>query len=269
MSATSGISPAQQSSALPSFQATRDASLLLLVAAGAWAGTVTLARGMGGMSGMPGTMGLSLLTFVPTWTLMMSAMMLPSVTPTASLYAKTMQENRPARITGLVVGYLAVWAIAGLPAYGLAWLTGWLTSKDPTAAHVLAVAIFALAGVYQFSALKDRCLAHCRSPFGLLLRYGSFRGWTRDLRVGVHNGAYCLGCCWGLMVILIAVGVMNVVAMVALAALVLIEKVWIHGVAFGRLAGAAALALALAAIWFPWLAPGLHITPQMAPMPHM
>ena len=269
MSAASGIAPAQQPPAPPSFRATRDASLLLLVAAGAWAGTVALARGMGGISGMPGTMGLSLLTFVPTWTLMMSAMMLPSVTPTASLYAKTVQDNRAARISGLVAGYLAVWAIAGLPAYGLAWLTGWLTSKHPAAAHFVAVAIFAVAGVYQFSPLKDRCLAHCRSPLGLLLSYGSYRGRTRDLRVGVHNGAYCLGCCWGLMVILIAVGVMNVVAMVALAALVLIEKLWTHGVAFGRLAGAAALALALAAIWLPWLAPGLHVTPQMAPMPHM
>jgi predicted metal-binding membrane protein len=269
MSATSGIAPAQQSVAPPSFRVTRDGSILLLLAAGAWAGTVTLARGMGGVSGMPGTMGLSLLTFVPTWTLMMSAMMLPSVTPTASLYARTVQDNRAARITGLVVGYLAVWAIAGLPAYGLAWLAGWLASNHPTAAHVLAVAIFAVAGVYQFSPLKDRCLAHCRSPLGLLLRYGSYRGRTRDLRVGLHNGAYCLGCCWGLMVILIAVGVMNVFAMVALAALVLIEKLWARGVTFGRLAGAAALALAVAAIWFPWLAPGLHAVPQMAPMPHM
>jgi len=269
MSSTSGIAPARQSPTRPPFRATRDVSVLLLLAAGAWAATVALARGMGGFSGMPGTMGLSLLTFVPTWTLMMAAMMLPSVAPTASLYAKTMHDNRAARITGLVVGYLAVWAIAGLPAYGLARLTGWLASSHPTAAHVLAVAIFAVAGVYQLSPLKDRCLTHCRSPLGQLLHYGSYRGRTRDLRVGIHHGAYCLGCCWALMVILIAVGVMNLVAMVALAALILIEKLWTHGVAFGRLAGAAALAIALATIWFPWLAPGLHAASHMAPMSHM
>jgi len=161
------------------------------------------------------------------------------------------------------VGYLAVWAVAGLPAYGLAWLTGWLTGRHPGAAHVLAVAVFAACGVYQLSRLKDRCLAHCRSPLALLLHYGSYRGRSRDLRAGAHNGGYCLGCCWGLMVILIAVGVMNIAAMVGLAAVVLIEKAWRWGPAAGRLAGTAALALAVAVIWFPWLAPGLHAAPPM------
>ncbi len=207
--------------------ATREAALLLIAAAGAWAGTVALARGM---TGMTGTMGLGLAVFVPVWTLMMAAMMLPSVSPVA---------------------------------YGLAWLAGWLTGRHPGAAHVLAVAVFAGCGVYQLSRLKDRCLAHCRSPLGLLLHYGSYRGRFRDLRVGVHHGGYCLGCCWALMVILIAVGVMNLVAMVGLAAVILIEKTWRWGQAAGRLAGVAALALAVAIIWFPWLAPGLHAAPPM------
>ena len=240
--------------------ATREAGLLLIVAAGAWAATVALARGM---TGMTGTMGLGLAVFVPVWTLMMAAMMLPSVAPTASLYAKTVQTNRTARIAGLVVGYLAVWAVAGLPAYGLAWLTGWMTGRHPREAHMLAVAVFAACGVYQLSRLKNRCLAHCRSPLALLLHYGSYRGRSRDLRAGAHNGAYCLGCCWGLMVVLVAVGVMNIAAMVGLAAVVLAEKIWRWGPAAGRLAGAAALALAVAVIWFPWLAPGLHAAPSM------
>lgn len=240
--------------------AAREVALLLILAAGAWAATVALARGMAGMTG---TMGLGLAAFVPIWTLMMAAMMLPSVAPTASLYAKTVQGNRTARIAGLVVGYLAVWATAGLPVYGLAGLTGWLAGQHPGAAHILAVAVFAICGMYQLSSLKARCLAHCRSPLGLLLHYGSYRGRFRDLRVGAHHGGYCLGCCWGLMVILVAVGVMNVAAMVGLAALVLSEKVWAWGPVAGRLAGAAALALAVATIWFPWLAPGLHAAPQM------
>jgi predicted metal-binding membrane protein len=194
---------------------------------------------------------------------MMAAMMLPSVTPTASLYARTFRDNRAVRIAGLVVGYLAVWAAAGLPAYGLARLAGWLTGQHPGAAHVMTVAVFAVCGIYQLSPLKDRCLAHCRSPLGLLLHYGSYRGRSRDLRVGAHHGGYCLGCCWGLMVLLIAVGLMNVIAMVGLAALVLIEKLWRWGPAAGRLAGVAALALAAATIWLPWLAPGLHAAPHM------
>jgi predicted metal-binding membrane protein len=215
------------------------------------------------MAGMTGTMGLGLALFVPIWTLMMAAMMLPSVTPTASLYAKTFRDQRALRTAGLVVGYLAVWAAAGVPAYGLARLAGWLTGMHDGAAHVLAVAVFAVCGVYQLSSLKDRCLAHCRSPLGLLLHYGSYQGRTRDLRVGIHHGGYCLGCCWGLMAILIAVGVMNVAAMVGLAALVIIEKVWRWGPAAGRLAGVAALGLAVATIWLPWLAPGLQATHPM------
>ena len=186
---------------------------------------------------------------------LMAAMMLPSVAPTASLYAKTVRSNRTMRIAALVAGYLAVWAAGGVPAFGLAWLASWVTGKHPGAAHVLAVAVFAACGVYQLSRLKDRCLAHCRSPLALLLHYGSYRGRFRDMRAGAHNGAYCLGCCWGLMVILVAVGVMNIAAMIGLAAVVLIEKTWRRGPAAGRAAGAAALALAVAVIWLPWLAP--------------
>ena len=240
--------------------AAREVAVLLILAAGAWAATVTIARGM---SGMTGTMGLGLAAFVAIWTLMMAAMMLPSVAPAAALYARTVQSHRTVRLAGMVAGYLAVWAAAGLPAYGLARMTGSLTSQHPSAAHVLAVVTFAVAGAYQLSPLKDRCLAHCRSPLALLLHYGSYRGRSRDLRVGVHHGGYCLGCCWGLMVILIAVGVMNLVAMVGLAALVLTEKTWRWGVAAGRIAGVALLALAVATIWVPWLAPGLHAAPPM------
>jgi predicted metal-binding membrane protein len=240
--------------------AAREVAFLLILAAGAWVATLALARGMAGMTG---TMGLGLAAFVPVWTLMMAAMMLPSVAPTASLYAKTFRDNRAMRIAGLVAGYLAVWAAAGLPAYGLAWLAGWLAMSHQGAAHVMAVGAFAVCGIYQLSRLKDRCLAHCRSPLGLLLHYGSYRGRSRDLRVGAHHGGYCLGCCWALMAILIAVGVMNVVAMIGVAALVLVEKVWRWGPAAGRLAGAAVLALAVAIIWLPWLAPGLHTAPMM------
>ena len=240
--------------------AAREVAVLLILAAGAWAATLALTRGMAGATG---TMGLGLAAFVAVWTLMMAAMMLPSVAPTASLYAKTFRDNRALRIAGLVAGYLAVWVAAGLPAYGFAWLAGWLTGEHPTAAHVMAVTVFAVCGVYQLSSLKDRCLAHCRSPLGLLLHYGSYRGRSRDLRVGAHHGGYCLGCCWALMVILIAVGVMNVAAMLGLAALVLVEKLWARGPLAGRLAGVAALALAAATIWLPWLAPGLHSAPVM------
>jgi predicted metal-binding membrane protein len=233
---------------------------LLILAAGAWAATVVLARGLAGMTG---TMGFGIAAFVTVWTLMMAAMMLPSVAPMVSIYARTLRNSRAARLSALVGGYLLVWAAAGLPAYGLAWLTSWLDGHHPTAAHVLAVGIFAGCGAYQFTSVKDRCLDHCRSPFGLLLHYGSFRGRTRDLRAGAHHGAYCLGCCWALMVILIAVGVMNLLAMVALAALILAEKAWPRGEVIARITGVAAIGLAFAIVWLPWLAPGLQAANPM------
>src|SRR5262249_50256496 len=131
------------------------------------------------------------------------------------------------------------------------------------AAHTLAGGTLAGCGVYQLAGLKDMCLDHCRSPFGLLLHYGSFRGRTRDLRVGAHHGAYCLGCCWALMVILIAVGVMNLLAMVALAVLILAEKGTPRGEVIARIAGVAAIAFAIAIVWLPWLAPGLQAAHPM------
>jgi len=233
-----------------------EVGLLLLVAAGAWAGTVLLARGMAGMTG---TMGLGLAAFVPVWTLMMAAMMLPSVAPAATRYARSAAGRQTARTAGLAGGYLAIWAAAGVPAFGLAWLAGWVTGRHPGAAHILAVAAFAACGVYQLSGPKDRCLTHCRVPLPLARR----RGWLGNMAAGVRHGAYCLGCCWGLMVILVAVGVMNVAAMVGLAVVVLTEKTFRWGPVAGRAFGVAALGLAAAIIWLPWLAPGLHAAPPM------
>jgi predicted metal-binding membrane protein len=220
------------------------------------------------MTSMTGTMGLGALAFVPAWTLMMAAMMLPAVAVVGSIYARTIVVNRPARLAGFVAGYLVVWAAAGLPAFALSGWTGHLADHDLGAAHALAVAVFAVCGLYQLTPLKDRCLAHCRSPFSQLMRYGSYRGRLRDLRVGVHHGAYCLGCCWALMAILIAVGVMNLLAMVGLALLVVVEKLWIRGPLAGRVAGIAALGLAIALIWAPGLAPGLD-PGSMSHMGHM
>ena len=234
--------------------ATPEAAVVAVVAAGAWLGTVSLSRGMASMSG---TMGLSAAEFVPVWTLMMAAMMLPAVGVTGSIYARTILTFRPARLAGFVGGYLLIWAAAGVPALGLASLASRLASGEPGAAHALAVGVFAVCGLYQLTPIKDRCLARCRSPLGLIMRYGSYRGKLRDLRVGVHHGGYYLACCWALMVVLIVVGVMNLVAMVAIAALVVVEKLWARGPFAGRLAGIALVGLAVTAIWWPSVAPGL------------
>jgi predicted metal-binding membrane protein len=234
---------------------TPSASLILVAAAGAWAGVAVVARHMGSMSG---TMGLGVGGFVAVWALMMAAMMLPSVTPFASLYSRTLQDRHSRRLAVFACGYLIVWALAALPAYGLAWLAGRLVDGHAAAATVLAVAIFAGCGVYQLTPLKDWCLARCRSPLGLVLKLGGYRGRTRDLRVGLYHGVFCLACCWGLMALLVAFGLMNVIAMVVLAGAVLTEKTWVWGPRLSRVLGIAALGLAVAVVFVPGLAPGLQ-----------
>jgi predicted metal-binding membrane protein len=127
----------------------------------------------------------------------------------------------------------------------------------------MAVVIFAACGIYQLTPLKDRCLARCRSPLGFVLKLGSYRGRSRDLRVGLYHGAFCVACCWGLMVLLIAFGLMNLTAMVVLAAIVLVEKASPWGSRFSRALGIVALVLAVVVIFEPGLASGLHpVTPS-------
>src|SRR4029077_3128657 len=91
-----------------------------------------------------------------------------------------------------------------------------------------------------------------------------FKGRSRDVRVGLHHGATCAGCCWGLMIVLIAVGVMNVAAMAELAVVILAEKLWRYGKPFGRAVGVVLLAVGVLAVWFPWLLPGLHAVAMAA-----
>ena len=240
------------------------------LAAVAWAVTVMLARDMGNG---PGTMGLALLPFIGLWAVMMTAMMLPSAAPVAVLWARVISGSsaglpRAARMGMFVGGYLLVWAAVGAVAFAALAGTGRLVTASPTAAKWLGVAIFIGAGVYQLTPWKDWCLGRCRSPIGALMYYAGFKGRGRDLRVGVHHGATCVGCCWGLMVVLVAVGVMNVAVMVALAVVVFAEKLWRYGKPFGLAVGVLLAATGVLAIWFPWLLPGLHVS-AMPAMPAM
>ncbi|WP_405876567.1 DUF2182 domain-containing protein [Streptomyces sp. NBC_01136] len=230
------------------------AGLLLVAAAAAWVWAVTR---WGGTQAMPGTMGLGLPAFLAMWTLMMAAMMLPATTPVAALYARTITVHRAPRMIVFTVAYLLVWAAAGLPAYALAAGLGRAASLPAAAGTAVAAAVFAVSGVYQLTPLKDRCLARCRSPIGLMLRYASYPGPSRDLRAGARHGAFCLGCCWSLMVLLAAIGVMNLWAMVVLAAVITAEKLAPAGRLVARAVGIASIALAVAVFWVPALAPGL------------
>ncbi|MEU7026077.1 DUF2182 domain-containing protein [Streptomyces sp. SBR177] len=241
-------------------------ALIVLIAALAWVLTVGQARDMGVE---PGTMGLALPLFLLLWLAMMAAMMLPSVAPVALTWTRGIARGsrgatRALRTAAFLSGYLLAWTAFGLLAYGGLALTGGLVERHPDAARWIAAAAFALAGLYQLGPLKDICLRHCRSPMAQLMRYAAYRPRLRDLRVGLHHGAYCVGCCWALMVLLVPLGVMNIAAMAGVAALIFLEKLWSRGPLLARVAGVAFLVLAVLALFQDWLLPGLH--GSMTPM---
>lgn len=229
---------------------------LTLVTVAAWIGTLAWIDA-GDMGAMPGTMGMSVPSFAAMWGLMMAAMMLPSVSPFVTTYQATVTERRVGRLTALAAGYLAVWTAVGLVAYVIADWFGAIAADRPDLATSVAVAMFALVGVYQLTPLKFRCLSHCRSPLGHLMHYLGFRGWARDLRAGASHGWFCLGCCWALMLLMVGFGVMNVAAMAGLALVIAVEKMWRHGERFARVIGVGCLAFAVAVAFEPGLAPGL------------
>ncbi|GGW62777.1 DUF2182 domain-containing protein [Streptomyces griseoloalbus] len=234
--------------------------LIVLIAVPAWVLTLGQARDMGVE---PGTMGMALPLFLLLWVTMMAAMMLPSMAPVALTWVRGIGRQssggrRTVRTVEFVGGYLLVWTAFGLLAYGALAVTGGLVDGRPAAGRWIGAAAFLLAGLYQLGPLKNVCLRHCRDPMSQLVRYAGFRPWARDLRVGVHHGGYCVGCCAGLTVVLVPLGVMNVAAMAGLALVIFLEKLWSRGPLLSWAVGLVFLLLAVLAPFHDWLLPGLR-----------
>jgi predicted metal-binding membrane protein len=231
------------------------------LAAVAWAVIATLARHMGSGSG---TMGLDPLPFLGLWIAMMAAMMLPSVVPVAVLWTRWLTgasagTGRAARMSLFLGGYLLAWAGFGVVGFAALAGTGRLVTASPAAAQGLGVAVVSGAGIYQLTFWKDRFLRRCRSPVIELLFDAGTRGRSRDVRAGLRHGAVCVGCCWGLMIVLVAAGVMNLVVMAALTVVIFVEKLWRYGRPFGQAVGLVLVAAGVLALWFPWLLPALRV----------
>lgn len=111
-----------------------------------------------------------------------------------------------------------------------------------TGSVLIGGALFIRSTLYQLTPLKYACLRQCRSPFAFLLNHWR-DGWQGALRMGFHHGLYCLGCCWVMMVLLFAVGVMNLIWVAAIAAFVFAEKLLPRGIWIGRVAGVQMLLL--------------------------
>ncbi|WMX44077.1 DUF2182 domain-containing protein [Streptomyces roseicoloratus] len=243
--------------------------VVVLIAVPAWVLTVRQAEDMGVE---PGTMGMALPLFLLLWVTMMAAMMLPSMAPVALTWVRGIGRqssgwNRAGRTAEFVAGYLLVWTAFGLLAYAALAFTGDLVDDHPTAGRWIGAVAFLLAGLDQLGPLKNVCLRHCRDPLSHLVRYSGFRRPARDLRVGVHHGAYCVGCCAGLMAVFVPLGVMNVAAMAGLAVVIFVEKLWSRGVLLSGVVGVAFLVLAVLAPFQDWMLPGLEGSmPSMDPM---
>ncbi len=237
----------------------------MLAAAGlAWWGTVNQ---MAGMVGEPGAALGALDWFTGVWALMMAAMMLPSLAPTAAVYAAIVRSE-PSRLLLFAGGYLLVWSAAGVVAYSLFELGKSLFASALTwhsGGRWLAAGVLALAALYQLTPYKRAFLLRCRSPLQFL------RGSWRESRsgafaMGLRNGGWCLGCSWALMAALFALGVMSLTWMALIAVLVALEKVgpWAHG---AKMATAGLLlVLAVAILARPHAIPGFVVPGSFSSM---
>ena len=213
---------------------------LLLCAAAAWIITAIQAAsmGMGGMAMIGG--GL----FVVIWVVMMVAMMFPSVTPMVLAHAAIVRSRGGGRLptVGFVAGYLLVWTAAGLvPLAVLQALNQMLFPFSTSTLVRLGGAVILLAGVYQFTPLKNACLKSCRSPMGFIMTHDFGGGTPAAARAGISHGLYCLGCCWALMAVLAVVGLMNLAWMAVMAVVFFLEKNWRYGVPLTRVVGTACM----------------------------
>lgn len=225
---------------------------LLIVALVAWAVTVDAMRGM---DAGPGTNLGSLGWFMGVWVTMMAAIMLPSAVPIVSLFSSLRRDAPP---WAFVLGYLLAWAAVGLGAYALfralRAVAPSFTAWDERGAWVAGGALV-LSGIYQLTPLKAACLRNCRTPIGFLLRSGP--GAFGAVRTGLGHGAYCIGCCAGLMLALFALGVMSLVWMAGVTVAILAEKMLPAGEWVAR---ALAVVLAEGGVWMaaaPESVPGL------------
>jgi predicted metal-binding membrane protein len=238
---------------------------LLLLAAIAWAMT---GDRMAGMDAGPGTDLGGLGFWVTAWVVMMAAMMFPSIAPMVVMYARIEEGKRrkghPTQVGATAIfvgGYLLTWAAAGLIAYAIFEIgrsldLGFL-AWDSGGPYVAGGVILA-AAIYQLTPLKDVCLRHCRNPLTFVLMHWR-PGRIGALRMGMEHGGWCVGCCWGLMAALFALGVMSIGWMVLIAALIALEKLLPWRAVANLSVAVLLVVLGLAVAFVPDKVPGLTL----------
>jgi predicted metal-binding membrane protein len=179
------------------------------------------------------------------WTVMMVGMMTPSAVPMILMYARVGRQVEPstplAPTVWFSIGYFTVWIAFALLATLVQWAferTGLLDYAMASTDNIVGGLLFIAAGSYQWTRLKEKCLAECQTPFAFLIRHGGFRSdASGGAMLGLHHGAYCVGCCWALMTLLLVGGMMNLVWIIFLALIILLEKVTPYGRQIALVAG--------------------------------
>lgn len=181
-----------------------------------------------GAAGAPLAAATSAAVFVGGWVVMTTAMMLPTTIPLLEMFRR-LTGARPDRAwlaASLVAGYLSAWAVCGALVFALSTALPLLVPAAwATTPRALAAGLFFTAGAFQFSSWKYACLDRCRSPLSFLSsRWRGGRDGWHSFRLGVEHGAFCVGCCWALMLLMFAFGAVQLSWMLALAAIMAIEK---------------------------------------------
>ena len=227
---------------------------LLLCAAVAWLITISQA----GSIGMGGMAMLSAGLFLVTWLVMMVAMMFPSVAPMTLTFASFSRSRGEGYLPAalFVLGYIAVWTVSGLVPLAVQQAVTQIWMTPPSWLPRASGAVIIVAGIYQFTPLKDRCLRACRSPLGFLLTHNFGAGLPAAVKAGASHGIYCLGCCWALMAVLAVIGLMNIAWMAVIAAVFFIEKNVRRGELLPRAVGVACVLAGLAVAAWPAILAG-------------
>jgi predicted metal-binding membrane protein len=169
----------------------------------------------------------SLPLFLAMWLVMMVAMMFPAVSPVVLLFERwrRSRERSAATTVAFVAGYLIIWSVAGVFAFTAIVALDMQIDSSSTAMRI-GGAVLVGAGIYQLTPLKTICLTQCRSPLSLIMKHAQLlgEGVRGPMQVGLMHGSWCIGCCWALMAVLVALGVMHLGWMAAVAAVILAEK---------------------------------------------
>jgi predicted metal-binding membrane protein len=229
----------------------------------AWRSTLDQASSLRGMVmglGQIGTLDQEMMgagVFLAMWMTMMAAMMLPTVAPVVVTHHAVASQRGEGGFSTIafVAGYLLVWSATGIVPLFAYWGIAQLSDNAAQSRLVsmLAGEIFVFAGMYQFTPWKQYCLDKCQRPFAFVATHDFRGGLGNALRAGAIHGAYCLGCCWAMMLVFGVVGLMNLIWMAVLFLIFCIEKNWKHGIAMAKTAGLALMLLGVAILSYPSL----------------